>query len=48
MRSNVSAYLPYPKQFTPYKWYKPLLTALLHGLIHRIHRFCEEKARLVQ
>lgn len=29
MQSKVPAYLPYPKQFTPYKWYKPLLVALL-------------------
>ncbi|WP_316608668.1 type II CAAX endopeptidase family protein [uncultured Ruminococcus sp.] len=29
MQSNVPAYLTYPKQFTPYKWYKPLLVGLL-------------------
>ena len=29
MESKVPAYLPYPKQFTPYKWFKPLLTGLL-------------------
>lgn len=29
MQSNVPAYLPYPKQFTPYKWFKPLLVMLL-------------------
>ncbi|MBR1481547.1 MAG: CPBP family intramembrane metalloprotease [Ruminococcus sp.] len=29
MSANIPAYFPYPKQFTPYKWYKPLLTALL-------------------
>ena len=26
---NVPAYLPYQKQFTPYKWYKPLLATLV-------------------
>ena len=29
MQSHVPAYLTYPKQFTPYKWYKPLLVGLL-------------------
>lgn len=28
-KSQVPAYLPYQKQFTPYKWYKPLLAALV-------------------
>ena len=30
--ANLPDYLSYPKQFIPYKWYKPLLTLLL-GLI---------------
>lgn len=29
--SNVRDYLSYPKQFLPYKWYKPLLVTLLGG-----------------
>ena len=29
--SNVRDYLSYPKQFLPYKWFKPLLVALLGG-----------------
>ena len=27
--TKVPAYLPYQKQFTPYKWYKPLLATLV-------------------
>ena len=27
--TKVPAYLPYQKQFTPYKWYKPLLALLV-------------------
>ena len=27
--TKVPAYLPYQKQFTPYKWYKPLLASLV-------------------
>lgn len=31
MQTNQKDYLSYPKQFSPYKWYKPLLVTLVAG-----------------
>ena len=51
--SNVRDYLSYPKQFLPYKWFKPILVAhnsccRLRIDLPRFYDFRKQKAGLVQ